>query len=67
MEKNGFTSVIDYIGLAQETIDNLKAFQTVPEFRDAYQAAQSAKELITERLYREPVMMKAIDFVFFGG
>lgn len=67
VERKGFRSVIDYIGLAQETIDTLKDFQTDAELKAAYQAAQSAKEEIDERLYQDPALIKAIDFVFFGG
>jgi hypothetical protein len=67
VERNGFQSVIDYIALAQETLKTLNDFRTDADFKAAYQEAQTAKEEINKRLNREPALMEAIDYVFFGG
>jgi len=67
--EKGFRAVLAYIGQAQTTVETLSDIpqaRTDPALSSELQAAQAELQTIGARLYTEPVLQEAIDFVFFG-
>ncbi len=64
--RNGFRSIVDFIGLAQTTMETLRDHRDAPQLKMEYEAAKSAIKNISDAINQEPVLMDAIDFVFFG-
>ena len=67
IEREGFQTVINFLGNAQSTIDTLQGYPKNDELKREYQAAWTAREEIGNRLNHEPALMEAIDFVFLGN
>jgi hypothetical protein len=67
VEREGFQSVIDFLGNAQTTIETLRDYPMNDQLKREYQAAWAAREEMGDRLNGEPALMEAIDFVFLGS
>ena len=78
VKRQGFESVLDYLGNAHTTVENIASYlPTAPRETEAqrknvsllsreYEYARAALEDIQGQLNQEPVLMEAIDFVFLG-
>jgi hypothetical protein len=79
IKREGFQTVIDFLGNAQSTVETLKDYlknasreteterETVAQLEQEYQSAWTAREEIGDRLNGEPALMEAVDFVFLGS
>ena len=67
VKREGFESVIKFLGNAQTTIQTLQGYLKNDQLKREYQAAWSAREEMGDRLNGEPALMEAIDFVFLGS
>lgn len=73
IEGKGIQAVLDYLGDAGTTVETLERYLGHYPQREAdtrlvqeLQSARDALKAISDRLYREPILMEAIDFVFLG-
>ena len=70
IEGMGFQAVLDYLGNANTTVETLERHlqsKTDAQLAQNLQSARDALKEIGDRLNLEPVLMKAIDFVFLSN
>jgi hypothetical protein len=66
----GFQAVLNYLGNTNTTVDTLERYlqnKTDLQLAQNLKSARDALKEISNRLYHEPVLMQAIDFVFLGN
>jgi hypothetical protein len=70
IEDKGFQAVLNYLGNTNTAVDILERYlqnKTDLQLAQDLKSARDALKEIGNRLYHEPILMQAIDFVFLGN
>jgi hypothetical protein len=72
IDGEGFQAILDFLGYAQATVETVEIHQRkktapAPQLEAELKSARTALKEIGDRLTLEPVVMEAIDFVFFDN